>query len=307
MFSKLFDSISYPLDAFVFFIFVSIMYLINKKYNSYSNKTYRILLVLTLTTSLTLFFDFFGTDGVPGFKGLETIFARGYILSTMLWAATYSYYLIITFFMEEDVKKYRILKLIIYGFNILLFTWSCFRDLELHHRSIYAIGGKALIPLYVEFAVTGTIYLLTPILKHKKMNKTQLVMHLTILLILVVMTLLRFFTSWDINYFTYVMCIVPIVLFFSSESSAYLLGKEMEESNKNLEIVNKQQNDKINSLSSELREPLSNIIYSNTLMKNNQLSEEDFKNEKIKVYNETYKLYNIIYQSSQNTSEVNKQ
>ena len=145
------------------------------------------------------------------------------------------------------------------------------------------------------------------ILKHKKMNKTQLVMHLTILFILVVMTLLRFFTSWDINYFTYVMCIVPIVLFFSSESSAYLLGKEMEESNKNLAIINKQQNDKINGLSSELREPLSNIIYSNTLLQSNQLSEEEFKNEKTKVYNETYKLYNIIYQSSQNTSEVNKQ
>ena len=306
MFSKLFDSISYPLDAFVFFIFVSIMYLINKKYNSYSNKTYRVLLLFTLLTSLSLFFDFFGTDGVPGFKGLETIFARSYILFTMLWASTYSYYLIINFFMEEDVKKYRILKIVLYGFNILLFIWSCFRELELHHRSIYAIGGKALIPLYVEFAVTGAIYLLTPILKHKKMNKTQLVMHLTILLILVVMTLLRFFTSWDVNYFTYIICIIPIVLFFSSESSAYLLGKEMEISSKNLSLLNKEQNNKINKLSSDIREPLSNIMYSQSIIDGNELSEEEFKNEKTKIYNETYKLYNIIYQSSQEKSEVSK-
>ena len=306
MFSKLFDSISYPLDAFVFFIFVSIMYLINKKYNSYSNKTYRVLLLFTLLTSLSLFFDFFGTDGVPGFKGLETIFARSYILFTMLWASTYSYYLIINFFMEEDVKKYRILKIVLYGFNILLFIWSCFRELELHHRSIYAIGGKALIPLYVEFAVTGAIYLLTPILKHKKMNKTQLVMHLTILLILGVMTILRFFTSWDINYFTYVMCIFPIVLYFSSESSAYLLGKEMEESSKNLSLLNKQQNDKINNLSSEFRESLSNILYSQDLLDSNQLSETDFKNEKTKIYNETYKINNLINQTAQQTSEVSK-
>lgn len=306
MFSKLFDSISYPLDAFVFFIFILIMYFINKRYNSYTNKTYRVLLVLTITTTLALFFDFFGTDGVPGFKGLETIFARAYILSTMLWASTYSYYLIINFFMKEDVKKYRILKIVLYGFNILLFIWSCFMELELHHRSIYAIGGKALIPLYVEFAVTGTIYLLTPILKHKSMNKTQLVMHLTILLILSVMTLLRFFTSWDINYFTYIMCIVPIVLYFSSESSAYLLGKEIEESNKQLSIINKEQNDRINKLSTELREPLSNIIYSKEVIDSKQLSEEEFKNEKIKIYNETYKLYNIIFQSSQEKSEVSK-
>ena len=101
MFSKLFDSISFPLIAFIFFIFVSLMYFVNKKYNSYANKTYRVLLFFTLTTSLTLFFDFFGTDGVPVFKGLEPIFARLYILSTMLWASTYSYYLIIKLFIPN--------------------------------------------------------------------------------------------------------------------------------------------------------------------------------------------------------------
>ena len=306
MFSKLFDSISYPLDAFVFFIFVSIMYLINKKYNSYSNKTYRVLLLFTLLTSLSLFFDFFGTDGVPGFKGLETIFARSYILFTMLWASTYSYYLIINFFMEEDVKKYRILKIVLYGFNILLFIWSCFRELELHHRSIYAIGGKALIPLYVEFAVTGAIYLLTPILKHKKMNKTQLVMHLTILLILGVMTILRFFTSWDVNYFTYIMCLIPIALYFSSESSAYQLGKELEESNKTINETIIRQNNNINKLSIDLHEPLNNIYCSQDRINNTQLSDVDFNNEKIKIYNETRKIYDLIIETSTKESEVQK-
>ena len=209
MFSRLFDSISYPLVAFVFFVFVAGIYYSNKRFNSYLNKTYRALLILTFTTSLFLFFDFFGTDGVVGFKGLESIFARLYILSTMLWSSTYSYYLIIGVFLKEQtIKKLRNIKYILYGFNILLFIWSCFLELEFHHRTIYAIGGKALLPLYVEFAVTGTIYLLSIILNYKKINKTQLVMHATILLILVVMTVLRFFTDWDVNYFTYVICFI---------------------------------------------------------------------------------------------------
>jgi hypothetical protein len=295
MFSKLFDSISYPLDAFVFFIFVSIMYLINKKYNSYSNKTYRILLVLTLTTSLTLFFDFFGTDGVPGFKGLETIFARGYILSTMLWAATYSYYLIISFMIKEVTKsKLRTLKIIVYSFNIVLFIVSCFLELEYHHRTIYAIGGKALIPLYVEFAVTGTIYLLCPILKYKQMNRTQLIMHSMILIILIIMTVFRFFTEWDVNYFTYIICIIPIALYFSSESSSYLLGKELEESKKDFEKLNVEENTKINNLSTTLNDHLSTVLYHQRILNDPNISETDFNNEKIHIYNETKNIYEVF-------------
>ena len=206
MFSRLFDSISFPLLAFVFFIFVTIMYYSNKRYNSYANKTYRVLLFLTFTTSLTLFFDFFGTDGVPGFDGLHAIFARLYILSTMLWASTYSYYLIINFMLKDaNVKKLKLIKYLLYGFNILLFIWSCFLELEFQHRNIYAIGGNTLTPLYVEFAFTGTLYLLSLILKYKIMNKTQLVMHSMILVILIIMTVFRFFTSWDVNYFTYII------------------------------------------------------------------------------------------------------
>ena len=308
MFSRLFDSISFPLLAFVFFLFVTIMYYSNKRYNSYANKTYRVLLFLTFTTSLTLFFDFFGTDGVPGFDGLQAIFARLYILSTMLWASTYSYYLIINFMLKDaDVKKLKLIKYLLYGFNILLFIWSCFLELEFQHRNIYAIGGNALTPLYVEFAFTGTLYLLSLILKYKIMNKTQLVMHSMILVILIIMTVFRFFTSWDVNYFTYVICIIPIVLYFSSESSAYLLSKDLEQARINLEKTNSEQNQKINNLSIQLNESMSNIICSQDLLNNNQLSETDFINEKTKIYNETRKIYDLIVQTSQEESEVQKQ
>ena len=307
MFSRLFDSISFPLIAFMFFIYVTYIYFSNKRYNSYANKTYRVLLILTITTTLSLFFDFFGTDGIVGFKGLQWLFARAYILSTMLWAATYSYYLLISFMIKDVTpKKLRTIKIIIYSFNIILFIVSCFLELEFHHRTIYAIGGKALIPLYVEFAVTGIIYLLCPIIWHKKMNKTQLLMHIMILIILITMTLFRFFTSWDVNYFTYIMCIIPIALYFSSESSAYQLGRELEESNKNIEKTIIEQNNNINKLSMQIHEPLSNIYCSQDIINNSQLSDVDFNNEKIKIYNETRKIYDLIIETSKSESEVQK-
>lgn len=307
MFSRLFDSISYPLVAFVFFVFVAGIYYSNKRFNSYLNKTYRALLILTFTTSLFLFFDFFGTDGVVGFKGLESIFARLYILSTMLWSSTYSYYLIIGVFLKEQtIKKLRNIKYILYGFNILLFIWSCFLELEFHHRTIYAIGGKALLPLYVEFAVTGTIYLLSIILNYKKINKTQLVMHATILLILVVMTVLRFFTDWDVNYFTYVICLIPIALYFSSESSAYLLGLELEKSKIEYENYLVEQNHKLNDLSSQIVDYLGDIIYEKEVIRNNDLSEEEFKNARIKIYNNSKKIYDIVSNLSKSESEVHE-
>ncbi len=307
MFSKLFDSISFPLIAFLFFIYVTYIYFSNKRYNSYSNKTYRVLLILTITTSLSLFFDFFGTDGIVGFKGLQWLFARAYLLSTMFWAETYSYYLIISFMIKEVTKsKLRTLKIIVYSFNIVLFIVSCFLELEYHHRTIYAIGGNALIPLYVEFAVTGIIYLLCPIIWHKKMHKTQLLMHIMILIILIAMTMLRFFTSWDVNYFTYIMCLIPIALYFSSESSAYQLGKELEESNKIISETITKQNNNINKLSRDLHEPLSNIYCSQDKINNTQLSNEEFNNEKIKIYNETRKIYDLIIETSKIESEVQK-
>ncbi len=295
MFSRLFDSISYPLVAFVFFMYILFMYYSNKRYNTYSNKIYRVLLFFTITTTLTLFFDFFGTDGVVGFKGLEGIFARAYILSTMLWASTYSYYLIVTFMLNNPTQKQlRTIKIILYTFNILLFLVSCFLELEYHHRTIYAIGGKALIPLYVEFALTGTIYLLCPILKHKQMNKTQLIMHSMILIILLIMTIFRFFTEWDVNYFTYIICIIPIALYFSSESSSYLLGKELEESKKDFEKLNAEENTKINNLSTTLNDHLSTILYHQRILNDPNISETDFNNEKIHIYNETKNIYDIF-------------
>ena len=306
MFSKLFDSISYPLDAFVFFIFVTTMYFLNKRHNSNANRTYRVLLLFTLLASLTLFFDFLGTDGVPGFKGLENIFARLYILFTMLWSATFSFYLLLGFFNENDSKKIKTVKIIIYSVNILLFIWSCFLELEYHHRTIYAIGGKALTPLYAEFVLTGAIYLISFIARFKKLNKVQLSMHLTIIAILITMTIFRFFTDWDVNYFTYIFCTIPIALYFSSESSAYLLSLELEQSKKEYEISNVEQSKKINDISSQLMNPLSNIITSRKVLEKEGLTETEFKNERIKIYNNTKKIYDMIKQMSQNESEVQK-
>ena len=66
----------------------------------------------------------------------------------------------------------------------------------------------------------------------------------------------------------------------------------------------------MNNISIGLQEPLTNILYSQRLI-NNGLSETDFNNEKIKIYNETKKINDLINkisqnQVSQNESEVQK-
>ena len=188
----------------------------------------------------------------------------------------------------------------------MLFIWSCFLKLEFHHRTIYAIGGKALIPLYVEFAVTGTIYLFSLILKHKLMNKTQIMMHSTVLIILIIMTLFRFFTSWDVNYFTYIICLIPMALYFSSESSAYLLGIELDKSKKEYEKSNQELNKFIYDISNNLNESFDNIYHAKKIIEDNNIEEQEFINEKVKIYNETKNIYDLIVRASQNESEVQK-
>lgn len=305
MFSRLFESVCYPLLAFGFFVFIVFMYLNNKRYNSYANKTYRFLLILTFITSIGVFlFDFARAD-ISIFKDLDMIFARIYTSSFLLWAATYSYYLVITTLLKDTSKKnLKLAKILIYGFTFILFIWACIAKLEFGPERVYSIVGDILVPLYVEFGFVGLIYILSLIIGHKRMNKTQLVMHTMILIILLLTTLLRFLANWDVNYFSYYACLIPIALYFSSESSAYLKSIELEKSKKDFETSNELQNQMIMSLSSELTNPLSNIMYSSELMNENVLTDEQFNNEKIKIYNETKKIYDLITITSKGESEV---
>ena len=305
MFSRLFESISYPLISFVFFIFIVFMYLINKRYNSYSNRIYRVLLILTFITSITTFVFDFSRDDISIFKDYDIFFARLYTTCMLFWATTYSYYLIInTLLKDASKKKHVIAALIAYGITLILFIWTCFEKVEFGTDRIYTIVGDILTPLYIELGIVGLIYMLSLILGHKHMNKTQFVMHTMILIILILVTLLRFFANWEIDYFCYFVCLIPIALYFSSESSSYLQSIELEKSKKEFETSNELQNQKIMSLSSELINPFSNILYSNELINENNLTEEQIKNEKIKIYNETKKIYDLITITAKSESEV---
>ena len=305
MFSKLFESISYPLIAFIFFIFIVFIYLINKRYNSYSNKAYRVLLIITFIASFAIFFFDLARAQVSIFKGLDNIFARIYTISFLLWASTYSYYLIITIMLKDvSLKKLRITKAIVYSITLILIIYSLLTKIEYDPIKTYSLTGDILIPLYIEFGIVFIIYLISIIPGYKKMTKAQFVMHIFVLIILITVILQKFLLDLDVNYFSYLACIIPIAIFFSSESSAYLQSIELEKSKNELEISNELQNQKIMSLSSELINPFANIIYSNELINENVLNEEQIKNEKIKIYNETKKIYDLITVTSQSESEV---
>lgn len=305
MYSKLFESISYPLVAFFFFMFIVFIYMINSKYNSYSNKAYRLLLIITFISSIAIFMFDLAKAEVSIFKGLDFVFARIYTTCYILWASTYSYYLLITLiFKNISTKKIRITQAIIAGITLILIIWTFFEKIEYDPIKTYSIVGSIHVPLLIDFAFVLIIYILSLILGHKKVTKTQFVMHILILFISENVLLQKFFTPLDINFFSYLICIIPIALFFGSESSSYLKSVELEKSKKELEISNELQNQKIISISNELINPFSNIIYSNQLINENVLSEEQIKNEKIKIYNETKKIYDLITVTSQNESEV---
>lgn len=304
MFGKTFISIGYPVVGFIFLIFVTIIYFVNKRFNSYANKTFRALLLFTYLASVLLLITMVGASKFSA-TTIITITAKLYVFAIAMWVATMVLYILICLYLRGSSQKtIRTFKLIIYGICFIYSIVAFFQKVEFQVNGYYTICGDILKYLYIIFAIAGLFYSFSLIFKSKIMNKMQIVMHSMTIIATLVLFLLDYVTSWDINFLTFIIVIVPIALYFSSESSAYLQGKELVLTKSEFENANEVQYQTIMELSNDLINPLSQIIYENKIIDENELTDEQFKNEKIKIYNETKKIYDLIIQTSQNESEV---
>ena len=287
MFSTLFSSIGLQICGLTFLIFVTIMFLFQKKEKNYSIKSYKILLFITYLVSFLeiityVLFDKFGDVLVT------ILFAKLFIVGLILWFGVFCFYLTSKFIIKDiDENKSKAKKIIIIDgvFSLILLVIALFLNIGFHgsgyNEGIYVINGNYLIVMYIAVLIGFIIMIYSLLSRFKELDMIQKISLIFLQISFIAFVIFEFIANKELSNITYVFIIYVITFYFTIEETDYKQIITITTSKQEAEIINANINSVFDNLSINTVNSLNNIfLISNYLKYKKDLNVDELK-EKI--------------------------
>lgn len=287
MFSTLFSSIGLQICGLTFLIFVTIMFLFQKKEKNYSIKSYKILLFITYLVSFLeiityVLFDKFGDVLVT------ILFAKLFIVGLILWFGVFCFYLTSKFIIKDiDENKSKAKKIIIIdgAFSLILLVIALFLNVGFHgsgyNEGIYVINGNYLIVMYIAVLIGFIIMIYSLLSRFKELDMIQKISLMFLQISFIAFVIFEFIANKELSNITYVFIIYVISFYFTIEETDYKQIITLTTSKQEAEIINANINSVFDNLSINTINSLNNIfLISNYLNYKKDLNVDELK-EKI--------------------------
>ncbi len=295
------ESLGFPIIGLLFLILVSIIFLKRKRYKTFENDIFTVLLFFTLIMSvlgIVCTLTMANRENIPIFN---EVLCRIYVFGIIAWMSlilAYSWSLGRNLKYEKlsQIFKERYIRALVI-FTIVTYIVSLFYDLTFtsaYNDSVYIIGGEGQFAIYsfVVIMVVSTLYIL--LVKKKNLPLTRRLPLFFFVFYLLLVSILQI-TVYNFNDVTYLYCLCVIAIYFSIENPDVQLIERLKETNKNTELALKNRTDFLLEMSNEIRTPLNSIVgFSQSIINEKNISEESFKND-IEYINDSSKgLLNTI-------------
>lgn len=235
---------------------------------------------------------------------LNEILCRIHILFDIIWAAVFMLYIYSVTRPKKDdfadyVKGRRILAVIVMFAVIITYIASCLLNMTYHsavNPNFLVIGGPALYPVY-GVAGVSSIAISIILLRYKNTLVKNLrfpVIYFVILFTFLVSIEFIWF-NYRVNYIYFLFCFLHMGMFFTIESQDKMLLTQVENGRKEAEIANKAKTEFLSNISHEIRTPMNTILgFSQTLLEENNLTEEIIKKDAINIKEASSTLLELI-------------
>ena len=291
---EIFTNIGLTVSGFVFLLFTTIGYINSKKVKTYESIFFKLMLISIILASLS---DI--AYGLFSNATILTILKNVYIITSIIWVASLTVYLISTankkFFEEKkNVKLIGLITLgILIGLGIILKSvFKLIPGINDAKNILEIVGG---LKLYYILPMLTTIISFIAIIIKKKDNAYKIT-YLIVAITLMVETLLTLFIKQNLYELTFICEIITIVISMTCESSNIKMVEEDDDDERGeSEVSIGGQNEFISSMSHDIRTPLGAITgYTDILLNESGLTLEKAKDALSNIGDASEKLKDLM-------------